>query len=391
MKKYNYYKDIFNQNKKKKRRKIFKTLKNNLFQINFINFGINSKIPSIDNNADNNSIVANESKSKNISLKNDKINKTSSRNLSLSAKNILKIKGAHKFWKKKKNISIFKKNNKIKYKNTEIIKEKDFGRHYFLIQINANNSVDNKPPESKLILDNYDYETALQYENRKFSTIYYICLISKENILNLVYLKSPLEIRAIRLIVFIFIYSCDFALNTLFYFNDKISDKYNYNGNNLYLFTIFNNIFISLLSAFTSFCLVNSLEFLTNSKDSIENLFRKEEKKMRLDNKYSVCKRKKDEILINIYKIFKKLKIKIIIFLILEFIIMLFFYYFVTAFCEVYKETQISWIFDCFVSFILSFPIEFFNAFLIALLYIISIKAKLKWLYQIAMLFYSLG
>ena len=281
--------------------------------------------------------------------------------------------------------------NKNKKDKNDIIKENHYKNEYFLIQINADNSKNNEPWESNILLDNYDFENAIKYEKRNFLRIYYICLLSKENILNLLLIKSPLELKSIRLIVFIFIYSCDLALNTLFYFNDNISDKYNYNEDNLYLFTIFNNFFISFLSAFISFCLVNFLQFLTNSKESIETLFRDEEKKMRKDIKYTVSKSKKDEILLNIYKINNNLKIKIAVFIIIEFIIMLFFYYFVTAFCEVYKETQISWILDSFISFILSFPIEFLNAFFIALLYNISIKSKIKCLYQIAMVFYSIG
>ena len=393
MKKFNYYKDILNPNKRKKKRKKFK-LNNDIYRIKFINLGTDYKNPNINNNVDN-PILMNENKNKNIEIpvlyKNEKLNKTSSRDLSITNKYILKMNDYSKFENINRNkISIFKKTIKEEKKKNKI-NEKNLEKQYFLIQINADNSTDNKPPESKILLDNYDYENALKYENRKFSRIYYICLISKENILNLVYLKSPLELMSIRLIICMFIYSSDLALNTVFYFNEKISEKYNYNGDNIYLFTIFNNIFISLLSAFISFCLVNSLQYLTNCKDGVEKLFREEERKMRQDNKYSVCKRQKDEILINIYKIYKKLKIKIVIFLILEFFLMLFYYYFVTAFCEVYKETQISWILDSFVSFILSFPIEFFNACIIALLYVISLKAKLKWLYQIAMVFYNLG
>ncbi len=70
---------------------------------------------------------------------------------------------------------------------------------------------------------------------------------------------------------------------------------------------------------------------------------------------------------------------------------MLFYYYFVTAFCEVYKETQISWLFDSFVSFLISFPVEFFMALVISIAYKISIKNRIKCLYNLAMIFYSLG
>ena len=271
------------------------------------------------------------------------------------------------------------------------LEDKKLASEYFLIQISANNSQNNIPIESKTLLDNYDFEDAIKYDKRSFLQIYYICILSKENILNIFLIKSPLELKSIRWIIFILIYSCDFALNTVFYFNDHISDKYHYEGKNLYLFTTFNNFIISFISTLLSFSIVNALQLLTNSKDEIEELFRVEEKKMRQNKKYKVSLKRRKQILKTIYEINQKLKIKIIIFIIIEFLIMLFFFYFVTAFCDVYKNTQISWIIDSFVSFILSFPMEFLYAFLIAIFYKISISVQIKWLYKLIMVFYSLG
>ena len=89
--------------------------------------------------------------------------------------------------------------------------------YYNLIQIDANNEKKNEPPESKYILDNYDYECAIKYEKRSFFRIYYICLLSYENILNTFFFKSALEIPTLKYTLFIFSYLCDLALNALFY------------------------------------------------------------------------------------------------------------------------------------------------------------------------------
>ena len=262
---------------------------------------------------------------------------------------------------------------------------------YFMIQINANNSKDNKPPESKLYLNNYDFEEALQYDKRTFWSIYYICLLAKENILNLLYIKSPLELKSLRLCIFVFMYSCDLTFNTLFYFNSNISDRYHYEGKSLFWFSLLNNLSITIISSILSFFLSITLDFLTNSKEDIEEIFRKEEKKMRKDSKYIVSKVTKREILMNIYDIIKILKIKIFFFIIIECTLLLFFFYFVTAFCEVYQKTQISWLCDSFASFILSFPIEFLLAFLYALFYKISLVKKSSLLYKIVMVMYNLS
>ena len=270
-------------------------------------------------------------------------------------------------------------------------KIKIFQGYYKLIQINSNNEKNNKPPESKYILDNYNYEYAIKYDNRDFWRIFYIILLSKENILNTFCFKSPLEIKPLKYSLFIFSYSSDFSLNALFYFNQNISDKYHYKGENLYWFSLLNNLTISIFSTLFSYLLVKILGVLTNSKDSIENLFRTQEKLLRKNKKYKVSKNSKLLIMNKLREIYKILKIKIICYILIEFSILLFFFYYITAFCEVYKSTQISWVCDSLLSSALSIAVEFIISFVHSLSYEISIKLKLKTLYNIVLFFYGLG
>ena len=69
---------------------------------------------------------------------------------------------------------------------------------------------------------------------------------------------------------------------------------------------------------------------------------------------------------------------------------MLFFYYFVTAFCEVYKNTQINWLEDFLSSFMLSFAGGIIEALVIAVFYVISLKYKSKFIYKISLFFYNI-
>ena len=262
---------------------------------------------------------------------------------------------------------------------------------YNLIHINANNDSHNRPLDSKYILDNYVYETAILYDHRDFWRIYFICILSRENIINTFFFKSPLELQSIRLCLFLFNYSCDFALNAFFYLNENISDRYHYKGENLFFYSIINNLTISLSCAIVSFLLSNLLSYLTNSKDDIVFLFRKEEEKMRKNKKYKVSNSIKSKILIKLKVIFKMLKIKIIFFIITETIILLFFSYYMIVFCEIYKETQMSWLADSGMSFLISIPLEFLSSFVMALFYYISIRYDLKFIYNIVMFFYQQG
>ena len=284
-----------------------------------------------------------------------------------------------------------KSKQKTSRKSIKLNEEKKWPGFYNLILVNPNNQQKTKPPQSLYILDNYYYEQAIKHDTREFWRILFICLLSKENILNTFFFHSPLEVQPLRISIFIFTYSCDFALNALFYFNENISDKYHYEGDSLYLYLFVNNIVITIFSTVFSYVLVKVLNCLTNSKESIKEIFRREEIMMKENKKYKLDKEKKKNIKNNILEIFKNLKIKIVVYIIIEFLIMLFFFHFITAFCEVYKDTQFSWLYDSFISFLISILLEVLISFIVSLLYMTSLRMKLKCLYNIAMFSYKLG
>ena len=303
-----------------------------------------------------------------------------------------------KIRKSKSKIYRTRHSNKNNYESFEIFKKilgneekKKFPGFYNLIHVNANNNPTNRPLDSKFILDNFEFESAVKYDKRSFFRIYFICLLSKENILNTFCFKSPLEVPAIRLCLFLFNYSCDFALNAFFYLNQKISDRYHYRGENLFIYSIVNNMTVSITSTLCSFLLFNLLSLLTNSKDEIVSIFRKEEEKMRNDKNFKITLNIKNKIIKELNKIFRMLIFKIILFIIIESLILFFFFYYMVAFCSVYKKTQYSWLADCGISFLLTIPFELVSSLLITVFYNISLTYKLKFIYSIVMFFYSLG
>ena len=246
------------------------------------------------------------------------------------------------------------------------------------------------PIESKIILDNYDYQMAIEYDKRSFWRIFYISMLTKSNLVNIVLFKTPLDLLSLRIILFIFENSCDLAFNTIFYSNTSISDKYHYKGKRIFLFSLINNLIQSVISSVISIIIVNLFQLMIESRDSFKDIFKEQEKKMRQNKNYKVSKETKIEILRQIRIIFSKIKCKILIFLILNFSIILFFYYFVTAFCEVYKETQICWIYDFFISFLIFLATEMAISLLITLFYTLSIRYKLNFIYKMVILFYNI-
>ena len=257
-----------------------------------------------------------------------------------------------------------------------------------MILINANNIIDHIPCSSNYCLNSNDYDEAINYEQRPFCRIFFIYLISKENILNIIFYNPPLELRPMRLCIFIFNFACDFSLNALFYLSDNISDKYHYTGAYRELYALVNNLIISFVSTIVTFILLFFFESLTQSNKKIEKLFREQENLLKIDKAYKVKNETINEIKNRIDKIIKCLKIKIILFLIFEALFMLFFFYYVTAFCQVYKNTQVSWILDCFSSYAMSLILTLIISYLAAVFYKLSIKYKIKLLYKISVLVY---
>ena len=307
---------------------------------------------------------------------------------------LINSKQSMNFLETKEDIKKNKKkcNKKTKKKKTKTIKvKKKQTKNIFnfnIININLNKRGKYIPQGSNQILNNYTFEEAIKYDFRSTCLIYYIILLSKQAIFHAFLYKSPLEVFSLRLCLAIFIYSSDLALNSFFYLDDKISEKYHY-AHNLFLFAFTNNITVILLSTLVGFLFMTLFTNLSNSSNEIRNLFRKEEEKLTKNKKYNISDKRKKDIQLEIEKILKKYKIKLIVLIIIEFSLMLFFWYYVTAFCHVYNSTQYSWLFDSFLSILSRTVLDFFIPLGLAKLYRLSVESNMQCLYRVVLFFYS--
>ena len=327
-----------------------------------------------------------------------KINSKRKKNFGNGSSSVFSIKNSvydKSHTKKSKNSSMDNTKDKnsssnIFYSKKVLFEEKNCPGYYNLILINGNRVNKKRPPESKYILTNYNYNEAVKYDDRSFWRILLICLYYKVSILHTFFFKSDLEMKSLRISLFIFSYALFFSLNALFYGNSKISDRYHYKGDSLYLFSIINNMTISLSSTFVSLGLIISMRMLINSNKKFENLFREKERKLK-ETKSIITRDEQKEIVTEVIRILHKLNIKIRIFIIIEFILMLFFTYYISAFCAVFKETQSSWFSDSIITFVITNIIEILISFIIALLYMAALQYQIKILYKISMFIYNLG
>ena len=116
---------------------------------------------------------------------------------------------------------------------------------------------------------------------------------------------------------------------------------------------------------------------------------RKVEKNIKKCKKYVVTTQKKLELKREIDYIFKKYKIKIIIFVIIELLLTLFFWYYVTVFCQIYSSTQKSWLWDSFLSILSRIIFDLLLALGFAKFYRIGVESNVRCLYRISIFVYS--
>ena len=180
-----------------------------------------------------------------------------------------------------------------------------------------------------------EYEIAIIIDKRTYFQ-YYISLLKKKHlILFSFYPTNDYNLRAVKISLFLLSFSLYFTING-FFFSDKTMNKINEdNGAYNFIFQI-PQIVYSTIASSTINILLKRL-----------SLSEKQILKIKLEKNYSAAKNKSKKI--NMY-----IKIKLIIFFTLSFMLMIFFWYFISYFCAVYKNTQIILIKDTLISFALS-------------------------------------
>ena len=194
-----------------------------------------------------NIINNNDSSSSNrINIQNNKlflqISNIINENMNVNNNEIIKSTGKYK---QKRNRKTDKKGKSIKNKASKISLVPTQRNLDSIINSNQNNSIEKENNETSLIdlqLINININNRKYYERNgtdhilneytfnehdilSICRIYYICLLSKKSIFYAFLFSSPIEVFPLRLLLLTFIFENDLALNALFYFDDKISEK----------------------------------------------------------------------------------------------------------------------------------------------------------------------
>ena len=180
-----------------------------------------------------------------------------------------------------------------------------------------------------------EYDIALLIDKRTYCQYYFSLLKKKQLILFAFYPNNDYNLTEAKISLFILSFSLYFTVNG-FFFSDSTMNKIDIDhGKYDFLFQIPHALYSTIISAVINL----ALKLLSLSEKDILNI--------KKENDYFKAKKKSKLTL-------KCLRAKLITFFILSLFLMLFFWYFISCFCAVYKNTQKILIFDTMVSFIIT-------------------------------------
>ena len=207
-------------------------------------------------------------------------------------------------------------------------------------------------------LNDLSYEKAIISDERTFCQ-FYLNLVSYSNLFLFAFcVKNDYNSRILKINLFFYSYIINYGLNALFFTEEIIHQIYIDNG-------VFNFIYQLpqiLLSFLISLVLSKILTILSLFGNDIIEL--KKEKKI--------------DIYLKSINIRKKIFTKLILFFIISFVILSFFWLYLSCFCIVYKNTQIYLLKDALISFGASFISPFFLNLLPGMFRIPALKSKNK-------------
>ena len=206
-------------------------------------------------------------------------------------------------------------------------------------------------------MNDLDYEVAIVIDKRTYCQLY-ISLIKKDHLIIFTFFnRDDYNLIYIKIILFIVSFALFFAINAFFFTDETMNNIYEDNGVFNFIFQIPQILYSSLISSVINII----LQKLSISEGQI------------LDMKKEKDKEKAKKMA---YNIRKNLKLKLIIFLVLSSVLILVFWYFISCFCCVYKNTQLILIQDTLISFLTSMIYPFIFKLFPGMFRIPALRAK---------------
>ena len=228
-----------------------------------------------------------------------------------------------------------KKNNLVNLNRLKT--NEDMNKSSSLVHIKNNKNL--KLNIKKAIEDIYNdyeinsliYKEALKIDKRTYLEYYFSLLRRKQILLFTFHVNNDYNSKSIKICLFLFSFALYYTVNALF-FNDATMHKiYIDEGKDIFICQLSNILYSTLISSIINIIIKN----LSLSEINIIEIKNNKEKEKNINKK-------------------KCLIIKFKLFFILDFLFLILFWYYISCFCAIYKNTQFHLIKDTLISFGLS-------------------------------------
>ena len=228
-----------------------------------------------------------------------------------------------------------------------------------------------KKDNSNLHISNIDYliySNALKNDSRSFLLMYFNLIGEKVLLIKCFIVNSLFELKSINLFIFLLYISFIFTLNVLFYDENIISEKYQKDK-----ISLKSNIKKITYSSLFTFIITKIIIKLSDYKTILNYIiyeFYGSKYFNEIMKKKIVCS-----------------KIKLKLFLFITLLINFWLLYFISAFCSLYQNTQLSLFIGGIINLLILMFISLFFCFLNSSMRFISIYYKIEWLYNFSIFF----
>ena len=319
-----------------------------------------SKIqPNIKNHQNDNNNVKKPQKKKKISKKN-KIKKRKLININKSNAKIIANEKQNKINELIKNQNSFpkfkiKKKKKLNQNYINNMKTEEISRHSVdklhitkqnnlikntQLKLNNNSMVNESRDNNKNYkyneyeLNSLDYNKAVIFDKRSYIQYYFSLLKKKQLLIFTFYTYNDYNSKIIKFSLFLFSFALYYEVNILFFTDSTMHKIYEEKGDFNFIYQIPKILYSSIIC----FVINNIVTYLSLSEKVIISL--KKNSVTNINEKIS--------------ELIKCLKIKFALFYLIEFLLLSFFWYYISCFCAVYRNTQIHLIKNILICFGLS-------------------------------------
>ena len=184
-------------------------------------------------------------------------------------------------------------------------------------------------------LNDLKYKEAIEIDNRTYFQYYWSLIKRKQLIIFTFFITSDYNSYMVKIQLFLFSFALYLSVSALFFTENTIHQIYEDNGIFNFIYHVPQIVYSTIISAVINII----VKELSLTEDRILDM-KKEKTKKDLNEKA--------------LKILKRLKIGFILFYIISFVFLILFWFYISCFCAVYRNTQSHLISDTLLSFALS-------------------------------------